>query len=264
MRRREVIKLGITGVLAFAAGFYSRSMPSARPVEPEGKCFIEIHDLDPWNYNQGYMEKLDDYLDETGIHKREYFLIPANRDDIDALKHNPDFVDYIKKRILGKHVLGHHGLLHWPMDEEKWIFEFTHLNREETREKCEKALEIHEEVFGRPPDGGEAPPNWSFSSEALRVFLDYYPYVCTYKVVFPRGRPPLIAQAFAPTFGITDPDESVEKFREELEYYEPTILRIVFHPQDVRSEGFEKVFHRAFGLIEDKGYELSTYKEVFA
>ena len=89
MRRREAIKLGFTGILAFAAGFYSRSMPSVRPVEPEGKCFIEIHDLDPWNYNQGYLEKLDDYLDEVGIHRREYFLIPANRDDIDALKHNP-------------------------------------------------------------------------------------------------------------------------------------------------------------------------------
>jgi len=48
-------------------------MPSVRPVEPEGKCFIEIHDLDPWNYNQGYLEKLDDYLDEVGIHRREYF-----------------------------------------------------------------------------------------------------------------------------------------------------------------------------------------------
>jgi len=83
------------------------------------------------------------------------------------------------------------------MDEERWIFEFTHLNREETREKCEKALEIHEEVFGRPPDGGEAPPNWSYSAEALRTFLEYYPYVCTYRIVFSRNRPPLIAQALA-------------------------------------------------------------------
>ncbi len=152
---------------------------------------------------------------------REYFLIPANRDDMDALKHNPEFVDYVKKKIMGKYVLGHHGLLHWPMDEERWIFEFTYLNREETREKCEKALEIHEEVFGCLPDGGEAPPNWSYSAEALRTFLGYYPYVCTYRIVFSRDRPPLIAQAFAPTYGIEDPEKSIEKFRKDLEYYDP-------------------------------------------
>ncbi len=56
MKRREATKIGATGILAFMAGFYSRSIAYARPVEPEDKCFIEIHDLDPWNYNQGYLE----------------------------------------------------------------------------------------------------------------------------------------------------------------------------------------------------------------
>lgn len=116
------------------------------------------------------------------------------------------------------------------MDEERWIFEFTFLNREETRRKCEKAIEIHREAFGCLPDGGEAPPNWSFSAEALKVFLEYYPYVCTYKVIFPRDRPPLIAQAFAPTSEVSDPEKNIEAFRRELEYYEPSVLRIVFHP----------------------------------
>lgn len=112
MKRREAIKLGIAGALAFTAGFFSHPILAEKHVRLEGRCFIEIHDLDPWNYNQGYLERLDDSLDEVGIRKREYFLIPANRDDINALKHSPEFVDYVKKKILGKYVLGHHGLLH--------------------------------------------------------------------------------------------------------------------------------------------------------
>ena len=262
MKRRDVIKIGLTGLAAFALGFYSRQIQFTQPIETIGKCFIEIHDLDPWNYNQGYLEKLDDCLSEIGIEKRQYFLIPANRDDMDALKHNPEFVSYVKRKILGRYVLGHHGLIHWPMDEERWIFEFTNLNREETRAKCEKAMEIHKEVFGCPPDGGEAPPNWSYSAEALTVFLEYYPYVCTYKVVFLRKQPPLIAQAYAPTFGIEDPGKSIEKFQKELEYYDPETLRIVFHPQDTKVKGFEEVAHKTFSLIEDKGYKLSLYEEI--
>jgi len=165
---------------------------------------------------------------------------------------------------LGKYPLGHHGLIHWPMDEEKWIFEFTYLNREETRRKCEKALEIHRRVFGQPPDGGEAPPNWSYTAEALKTFLEYYPYVCTYKIIFPRKKPPLIAQAFAPTFGIKNPEENIENFRKDLEHYDPMTLRIVFHPQDIKSNGFKEVAYKVFEMIEAKGYTLSTYRKLFA
>ena len=36
------------------------------------------------------MERLDQFLNLMGINEREYFLIPANRDDIDTLEHyNP-------------------------------------------------------------------------------------------------------------------------------------------------------------------------------
>ncbi|RLG05972.1 MAG: hypothetical protein DRN59_03775 [Thaumarchaeota archaeon] len=271
MERREAIKLAITGIAAFTLGFYSRQPILGRTAIEEdyeekayGKCFIEIHDLDPWNYNQGYVEKLDDLLDQLGINRREYFLIPANRDDPEALKHNPQFVEYVKQKILGRYPLGHHGLIHWPMDEERWIFEFTNLNREKTREKCEKALKIHEEIFGRPPDGGEAPPNWSYSAEALKTFLEYYPYVCTYKIVFLRKKQPIIAQAFAPTFGIENPGESIEDFRENLKHYNPATLRIVFHPQDAKSANLEEVACRIFNIIEDEGYILDTYERLFA
>jgi len=114
VERREAIKLAITGIAAFTLGLYSRQPILGRTAIEEdyeekayGKCFIEIHDLDPWNYNQG------------GINRREYFLIPANRDDPEALKHNPQFVEYVKQKILGRYPLGHHGLIHWPMDEER-------------------------------------------------------------------------------------------------------------------------------------------------
>ena len=91
MKRREVFKLGLTSLAAFAVGFYSHGiMIGERAEGAEGKCFIEIHDLDPWNYNQGYVERLDQFLNLMGINEREYFLIPANRDDIDVLEHyNP-------------------------------------------------------------------------------------------------------------------------------------------------------------------------------
>jgi len=198
-----------------------------------------------------------------GINKREYFLIPSSKDDREILRHNPEFVNYIKQRILGKYPLGHHGLLHWPMDEENGIFEFTYANREETRKKCEEALKIHKKIFGRPPDGGEVPPNWSFSIESLEVFLEYYPYVCVYKFVFPKAKPPIFAQAYLPTSGIESVEKSVSMFEEELNYYEPTVVRIVMHPQDTMSEYFQEVAYQAFSLVEDQGYKLSTYKEVF-
>ena len=90
MKRREVLKLGLTSLAAFAVGFYSHGiMIGERTERAKGRCFIEIHDLDPWNYNQGYVERLDQFLNLMGVNEREYFLIPANRDDIDALEHNP-------------------------------------------------------------------------------------------------------------------------------------------------------------------------------
>ena len=114
------------------------------------------------------------------------------------------------------------------------------------------------------PDGGEVPPNWSFSAEALEVFLEYYPYVSVYKFVFVKNAPPLIAEAYLPTSGIESFEKSVKTFREEIEYYDPTVVRIIFHPQDTRSKDFREVAQQVFNLIESKGYELSTYKEVFA
>ena len=265
MKRREFLKLGATGLIAFALGYHSHALAIDRSAkEVGGKTFVEIHDLDPWNYNQGYVERLDDLLDRIGVNKREYFLIPANRDDVDALKHAPRFVEYVRQRILGRYVLGHHGLIHWPMDEERWIFEFTNLNREEAEQKCQKAMKIHKEVFGLPPDGGEAPPNWSYSAEALKTFLEHYPYVSAYKVVFPREKTPLIAQAFAPTFQIKAAENALAKFEGEVEHYKPANLRVVFHPQDTASKYFEEVAYRVINAIEAKGYELSAYKKIFA
>ena len=91
MKRREVLKLELTSLAAFAVGFYSHGiMIGERAEGVEGRRFIEIDDLDPWNYNQGYVERLDQLLNLMGVNEREYFLIPANRDDIDALEHyNP-------------------------------------------------------------------------------------------------------------------------------------------------------------------------------
>ena len=91
MKRREALKLGLTSLAAFAVGFYSHGiMIGERAEGAEGRCFIEIDDLDPWNYNQGYVERFDQFLNLMGVNEREYFLIPANRDDIDALEHyNP-------------------------------------------------------------------------------------------------------------------------------------------------------------------------------
>ncbi len=226
-----------------------------KPVELEERYFVEIHDLAPWVYEEDYLQKLDDYLDSAGVNKREYFLIPANRDDLNALEHNPEFVDYVKQKILGKYVLGHHGLLHWPMDTDNWVFEFTYLNEEDTRRKCEEAMRIHKKIFGCLPDGGEAPPNSSFSAEAMKTFLEYYPYVCVYRFVFIRDKPPLMAQAFTPTWEIKDAEESIKTFKKDLEYYNPAVVRITLHPHDTRSEDFEEAAQQVFNLIEDKRYE---------
>jgi len=60
MKRRVVLKLG----------FYSHGMMTDERAEGvEGRCFIEIHDLDPWNYNQGYVERLDRFLNRIGVNE---------------------------------------------------------------------------------------------------------------------------------------------------------------------------------------------------
>ncbi|MCD6536428.1 MAG: DUF2334 domain-containing protein [Thaumarchaeota archaeon] len=260
MKRREVLKLGVTGALAFAAGLYVRSVISAKPEKIKGKYFVEVHDLAPWVYQAGYLQKMNDYLDNIGINRRDYFLIPSNKDDKEILEHNPGFIGYVKRKILGRYPIGHHGLLHWPIDEENGVYEFTYANKEQTRKKCEEAVRIHEKVFGRPPDGGEVPPNWSYSPEALETFLEYYPYVSIYDFVLIRDGPPIFAQAYLPTSGIEDPEKSAKMFLQEIDYYKPDVVRIVIHPQDTKSEYFEEVAERVINIVEGRGYELSTYE----
>ncbi len=50
-------------------------------------------------------------------------------------------------------------------------------------------------------------------------------------------------------------------FMEEIDYYKPTVIRIVLHPQDTKSKDFKEVAERVINIVESRGYELSTYKE---
>jgi len=49
-----------------------------------------------------------------------------------------------------------------------------------------------------------------------------------------------------------------------LEHYNPTILRTVFHPQDIKSNGFKEVAYKVFDMIDYKGSMLNTCKKPFA
>jgi len=81
---------------------------------------------------------------------------------------------------------------------------------------------------------------------------------------FTISLPGLLRQATSPSLTIIESiEKSISMFEEELDYYEPTVVRIVIHPQDTASEYFQKVAYQAFSLVEDRRYKLSTYKEVF-
>jgi len=260
MKRRDFIKLIGSFAIGNLVGFFTSTLKQPkveRMEELSNFLFFEIHDVSPFFFDE--IKRLNKSLDELGINKREYFLIPASPEDPNILAKHPEFVNYVKKEIVGRFEVGNHGLYHFPMDETHKIYEFSHLNRKETLEKYKKALEIHQRFFGEKPKGAVF-PNWAYSSEALAVFTEKFHYVSDLKLVFGKKRN-LIGEALTLTWQIEQPIKRLEWFEKWLNYYQPKNLRVILHPQDVRSKDFFFLLTNVLQRVE-KDYTLKSYAEI--
>jgi len=222
---------------------------------------IEIHDIAVWDFKPGYLQKLDDILDKFGVFNREYFVIPASGD----LKNEPDFLNYLKSKIIPKYKIGQHGLTH-DFDQNKNP-EYSGLNYADAAKRNQEGIKLMEQFLGVVPDRF-AFPYWSRHPEALRATVDMYKLVHELHVIIQGG--PARKNAEILVAGVTDftrepesKEKALKNFEDHLNYFEPAVLRILLHPQDTKFEGFEAILSGILSGAQKAGYEPIITDKLF-
>lgn len=232
-----------------------------------GKFYtIEIQDVAPWAFKLGHLQKLDGVLDKLGISTREYFVIPADVEHPETLlKNAPEFIEYMKAKVIPKYKVGQHGLTHG-LDQNKNP-EYSGLNYEDAAKRNQEGIKLMEQFLGVVPDRFSF-PYWNRHPEALKATVDMYKLVHELHLIIHGG--PARKNAEILVAGVTEftlepesKEKALKNVEDHLNYFKPAVLRILLHPQDTKFEGFEAILSGILTKAQKAGYEPIITDKLF-
>lgn len=211
--------------------------------KPSKNGFIELDDVSPAPGRLECVKTLDHILDQiedsTGKKiKRNYFVIPQeldaqrNVDVVYKLGDNPEFCEYVKSR--NDVEIGQHGLHHYPMDEEKNIFEFTDgsgWSNPPGKRMDQGKVEIRENL-GVEPKMFKF-PNWAHNDDALKAAVERYPLIADYDQLIYHGKP-MDIRTYLSSWQLDKTNIDL-RIDEAVKGLDNETYRITLHPQDVES-----------------------------